>query len=39
MIPANKYGSASEEVVELVLTDEELQIKENIKVCYFKVLL
>lgn len=33
MIPASKYGQASDEHVELVLTDDELSIKDSIKVC------
>lgn len=31
MIPASKYGQASDEHVELVLTDDELSIKDSIK--------
>ena len=38
MIPASKYGQTSEKEVELVLTDEEMKIKDNLNTIWQGIL-
>ena len=38
MIPASKYGQTSDKEVELVLTDDELKIKDNLNLIWQGIL-